>query len=92
MSQPLYRDPIKDNYLFVEINEFRGTNYIHISLKQYDPDGDFFYRIKGVSVLEPHVDYIIEGLQRISQQLAEQNLPYIRQLSFPFEDNNEQQE
>ena len=84
MSTPLYYDKEKDNYLFVEMNEFRGVNYIHISIKQFDPDEQFFYRIKGISVKEPHVDFIIEGLEEISKTLAKINLPDVRQLTFDF--------
>ena len=83
-SKPLHYNKEKDNYLFVEMNEFRGTNYIHISLKKYDPDDEFFYRTKGLSVTEEYVSPIIIGLERIEQQFASINLPDVRQLEFDF--------
>jgi hypothetical protein len=90
MSKPLYYNKEKNNYLFVEMSPFRGVNYIHITIKQFDPDEQFFYRIKGISLLEPHVDFVIEELENISKELAKINLPDVRQLSFDFKEKNEQ--
>ena len=49
----IYYDTVKKLGLSVEMNEFRGRNYVHISLNGYDPDGDFWYRTKGLSDVEP---------------------------------------
>lgn len=86
MSLPLYWNKDKKNGLFIEMNEFLGKNYIHITLKQYDPDGDFWYRIKGLTVTEEYLDFIIEGLEKIQPLLAKINLPDKSQLEFNFEE------
>ena len=78
-----YHEP-KQIGLSVEMNEFRGINYVHVSLNKYDPDGDFWYRQKGLSVTEEYVSPIIIGLERIEQQFAKINLPDVRQLEFDF--------
>jgi hypothetical protein len=89
----IYYDTVKSVGLSVEMNEFRGRNYVHISLNKYDPDDDFWYRTKGLSITEEYVSPIIIGLERIEQQFARINLPDVRQLEFDFtKDVNEKQE
>jgi hypothetical protein len=80
----IYYDKKKQIGLSVSISDFRGTNYIHITLNQYDPDGQFWYKIKGLSVTEDYVSPIIIGLERVEQKLAVFNLPDVRQLEFDF--------
>jgi hypothetical protein len=84
MKTPLYYNKEKDVGLFVEMSEFRGTNYIHISLKRFDPDDEFWFNTKNLALTEEYVDYVIEGLQKISQQLAKVNLPDNIQMEFDF--------
>lgn len=83
-NKPVYYNKEKDVYLFVDFSPFRGINYIHISLKKYDPDENFFYRTKGVSITEEYVDFVIDELEKISKELGRVNLPDVRQLTFDF--------
>ena len=80
----LYYDSEKQVGLKVEWNEFRGKKYVHISINAYDPDGERWYKTKGLSVTEDYVDYIIEGLVQVDKELAKVNLPDVRQLEFDF--------
>lgn len=84
MKKIIYFDKEKQVGLSVDWNEFRGKRYVHIGINIYNPDDDAWYRIKGVSVTEDYIDFIIEGLQKVDQDLAKLNLPDKRQLEFKF--------
>lgn len=76
----IYFDKEKNVGLSVSLSEFKGKNYIHIAINMYDPDDDYWYRIKGLSLTEDYLDFLIEGLQNLEPQLAKINLPDVRQL------------
>ena len=80
----IYYDKEKDVGLSIGYNEFRRKKYVHISINMFDPDTEAWYRTKGLSVTEDYVDFIIEGLEEVSENLAKENLPDVRQLDFGF--------
>lgn len=85
----LYYDKEKNVGLSVGWNEFRGKKYIHISINMYDPDSDYWYRTKGLSVTEDYLDFIIEGLFEVEKSITKENLPDVRQLEFKFKRKDE---
>lgn len=84
----LYYDRAKDVGLSVGWNEFRGKKYVHISINMYDPDSDHWYRIKGLSVTDDYLDFIVEGLLETEKEITKSNLPDVRQLEFDFDKGN----
>ena len=70
--------------LSVDRNLFRGNYYNHISLNLCDLDEENWYRIKGLTVTDDFVEFIIEGLLELEKQIAKENLPDVRQLEFEF--------
>jgi hypothetical protein len=85
----IYRDPVKDVGLSVDWNIFRDKKYVHISINMYDPDSLEWYRIKGLSVTEDYLDFIMEGLVKVEKEITKHNLPDVRQLEFGFMRENE---
>ncbi len=84
MRKIIYYDPAKDAGLSVDWNEFRGKKYIHISINLFDQDSEDWYRIKGLSVTEDYLDFIVEGLLEVEKQITKVNLPDVRQFEFDF--------
>lgn len=84
----IYYDKIKDLGLSVGHSNWKDKTYLHISLNMYDPDSDQWYRVKGLSVTEDYLDYILEGLILVEKQLTQKNLPDVRQLTFSFMKGN----
>lgn len=82
----IYYDKEKKVGLSVSWAEFRGKKYIHITINMLDLDSDppQWYKIKGLSVTEEYLDFIMEGLVEVEKQITKINLPDVRQLEFDF--------
>ncbi len=82
----LYYDKEKKVGLSVSWGEFRDKLYIHITINMLDLDSEppQWYKIKGLSVTEDYLDFIIEGLKEVEKEITKANLPDVRQLEFDF--------
>lgn len=84
MIKPEYVNE-KGTGIGASFNEFRGTNYVHISMLELDPDENYWYRVKGLSITEDFLDPLIEKLLIISDELGKKNLENPNQLVFNYE-------